>query len=314
MLAAVISILTFGCGAPDGPAKPVNVALDWSANPAHAGLLTAIDLGLDREEGVAIRLRTPPSSSDGTRLLLSGRADLAVLDLHDLAIAQQRGRDLVAVMTVIGKPLASMIASREVKRPRDLEGRTVAVSGAPSDVAVVRSIVAADGGDPKLVRIAQSGYATTQALLGGRADAATGFLNEEGVSLAAKNRGFHVFKLDSYGAPAYPELVLVGTRSVLDSDDGRLKAAVKAMIEGTRLAVADPPATLKLLRNRLPGADAALLEARTSAALDAMLPPNRLAGSVDPELMRQWSEWEAKVGIVAKQPEAARLISNRFQQ
>lgn len=314
MLAAVLSAVTFGCGAPEGPAKPVTVALDWAANPAHAGLLTAVDLGLDREQGVAIRLRTPPSSSDGTRLLLAGRADLAVLDLHDLAIAQQRGRDLVAVMTVIGRPLASLIASRDVKRPRDLEGRTVAVSGAPSDLAVVRSIVAADGGDPDLVRIAQSGYATTQALLGGRADAATGFLNEEGVTLAAKGRGFHVFKLDSYGAPAYPELMLVGTRKVLDADDGRLKSAVKALIEGTRLAVADRGATLAMLRKRLPGADQRLLGARTAAALDSMLPPNRLAGSVDPELMRQWSEWEVKVGIVARQPEAARLISNRFQQ
>ena len=293
-------------------ATQVTVLLDWTLNPAHSGLLTAIDAHTDTDAGVAVKLQTPPASSDGTRLLLSGRADLAVMDIHDLAIARERGRDLIAVMTVIGKPLASLIASPAIKRPRDLEGKTVAISGAPSDIAVTRSIVAADGGDPNKVHIQQAGYAATEALVGGRADAATGFFNEEGVALAAKNRGFHTFRLDSYGAPAYPELLLVTTKKKIAEARETIKATVGALAEGTRLAVSDPTVTLDLLKTKLPGADQKLLKARTDASLGAMLPPNRRAGSLDPELMREWGIWEAAQHIVKQEPDTVRMMTIRF--
>jgi ABC-type nitrate/sulfonate/bicarbonate transport system substrate-binding protein len=271
-----------------------------------------MDKGLDRKAGVKLSLRTPPSSSDGVRLLLSDRADLAVMDIHDLAIARERGRDLVAVMSVVGRPLASLIAAPSVRRPSDLQGRRVAVSGAPSDTAVTAAIVRADGGDPRRVRITPTGFATTEALIGGRAAAATGFLNEEGVALTSRGRGFRVFRLEDSGAPAYPELVLVATSKTIRERPELVRAAVEAIAEGTRRAVADPDSTLRMLERRLPGADRALLAARTRAALGAMLPPNGRAGSLDPKLMARWSSWEVDGGVVRRRPEISRLMTTRF--
>ena len=53
-------------------------------------------------------------------------------------------------MPIVQRPLAAVIARGDagVRRPRDLEGRTVGVTGLPSDEAVVDSEVSADGGDP----------------------------------------------------------------------------------------------------------------------------------------------------------------------
>ena len=313
-LTAVAAIAAVsGCSQSD-PARlrPVNVLLDWTANPAHSGLLTAQTNGFDRSNGVVIKLRTPPSSSDGTRLLLTGRADLAVLDLHDLAIARERGRDLVAVMAVIGRPLSSLIAAGQISRPRGLEGKTVAVSGAPSDLAVTNSIVRADGGDPAKVRIAQSGYAATQALVGGRAQAATGFLNEEGVTLATKGSGFHVFPLERYGAPAYPELVLVATRKLITTDPKLVQSTVRALISGTRAAVANPNATIAMLQRRLPGSQKQLLAGRAKAALAAMVPQNGRAGSLDLQLMANWADWEYQQQIVTTRPDVGSLMTTEF--
>ena len=64
-----------------------------------------------------------------------------MLDIHDLAIAREQGADLVAVGALVGKPLAALIAQPDVARPRDLEGRTVGVSGLPSDPAFLKAIV-----------------------------------------------------------------------------------------------------------------------------------------------------------------------------
>ena len=72
-----------------------------------------------------------------------------MLDLHDLALARSKGRDLVGVMALVQRPLAAVLAQPDVRRPRDLSGARVGVTGVPSDEAVLRAIVGGDGGDPK---------------------------------------------------------------------------------------------------------------------------------------------------------------------
>ena len=85
------------------------------------------------------------------------------------------------------------------------------ITGVPSDTAVLRSIVAGAGGDPRRVHTVTIGFNAVAALLAHRVDAATAFWNDEGVTLARRHPGFHIFRVDAFGAPAYPELVLCAT-------------------------------------------------------------------------------------------------------
>jgi putative hydroxymethylpyrimidine transport system substrate-binding protein len=107
----------------------------------------AVRNGYDRRHGIRLRIRPPGSSPDSLKLLASGRADVAVLDIHDLGLARERGADVVAVAALVQRPLAAIIAQPDVRHPRELEGRTVGVSGLPSDPAVLRAVVEGDGGD-----------------------------------------------------------------------------------------------------------------------------------------------------------------------
>ena len=136
------------------------------------------------------------------------------MDIHDLAIADAKdpGR-LVAVMALVQRPLAALLAVPEIKRPRDLEGHRAGVSGLPSDIAVMRSIVAGDGGDPDKVRPVTIGFQAVPTLLARRTASATGFWNVEGLALRERRPSAHEFRVDGYGAPAYPELVLVTRRA-----------------------------------------------------------------------------------------------------
>ena len=156
-----------GCGGDDGPgARPTpaeppidaTLLLDFAPNAVHSGIYAATRRGLDRKAGIDLRVQVPTASTDAVRLLLGGRAQLAVLDIHDLAIARERGRDLVGVMALVQRPLAAVLADSSVRRPRDLEGRRVGVTGLPSDDAVLQSIVRGDGGDPAEVRSTTIGF------------------------------------------------------------------------------------------------------------------------------------------------------------
>src|SRR5207253_5862651 len=131
-----------------------------------------------------------------------------------------------------------------VRRPRDLEGRKVGVTGLPSDEAVVDSEVAADGGDPAAVDRVTIGFNAVASLAAGKVDAATGFWNAEGVSLRRQGVPIRIFKVDRYGAPPYPELVLATSRKTLEHDPELVDAVLDATRRGYKAAVEDPAAAL----------------------------------------------------------------------
>src|SRR4051794_15677428 len=209
LLAAVA--VAAGCGTTGGtdsrPDQEARLLLDFAPNAVHAGIYLALQRGYDEAEGVRLDVETPGQSTDGIKALLSGRDDLAIVDIHDLAIARAKGRDVVGVMALVQTPLAAVLAQPDVRRPRDLAGRKVGVTGLPSDDAVLKSIVEGDGGDAAKVRKVTVGFNAVQALLSKKVAGATAFWNAEGVALKAKRPGVRQFLVQDYGAPSYPELV-----------------------------------------------------------------------------------------------------------
>ena len=140
-----------GCGGTTGGDRPDETAtllLDFTPNAVHAGIYVASERGFDTAEGVKLEIRKPSASTDALKLLQGGRADMAILDIHDLGIAREQGRDLVGVMALVQRPLAAVLAQPGVRTPKDLEGKRAGVTGLPSDAAVLRSVVAGAGGDP----------------------------------------------------------------------------------------------------------------------------------------------------------------------
>ena len=115
-----------------------------------------------------LRVRMPAASTDGLKLLLAQRADFAILDIHDLALARQQGKDVVGILPLVQRPLAAVLAQPSVRTPRGLEGKSVGVTGVPSDSAVLESIVRGAGGNPKRVREVTIGFKPCRRCWAGR--------------------------------------------------------------------------------------------------------------------------------------------------
>lgn len=289
-----------GCGGDDAePSAPrgVTLVLDFAPNAAHAGIYTARRQGFYRERGLDLTVRVPGASTDAPRLLEAGRVDFAVLDIHDLGIARERGFAVVGAMPIVQRPLAAILARRDgpVRRPRDLEGRTVGVTGLPSDEALVDSEVAADGGDPGRVERVTIGFNAVSSLAAGKVDATTGFWNAEGVALRQRGVPLRVFKVDRYGAPPYPELVIAASRGTIRRDPEAVDALLAATSRGYELAVERPAVALDDLLAANPGLDRADQAAQLRA-----LRPDLHPAPFDPEVLREWAAWDLEHGILER--------------
>ena len=241
-------------------------------------------------------MREPGDPGAVPKLLAAGRVDFAILDIHDLGIAREQGLDIVGTMAIVQRPLAAMIAPRSgpVRRPRDLEGRTVGVTGLPSDEAVVDSEVRADGGDPAQVHRVTIGFNAVSALAAGRVDAATGFWNAEAVALARRGVPNRVFKVNRYGAPPYPELILTASRQTIDEDPDLVDAMVGATTRGYRVRLRTPrpkPSTTSSHRSRR---STAATRRRSSRSCGPTSSPRPL----DPWVLSEWAAWDLEHGLL----------------
>ncbi len=299
LLAAVLLLAgAAGCGgggAEPGVPRGATLVLDFTPNAVHSGIYAAQGEGYYRDAGVDLEVRQPGESTDAPKLLAAGRADFAILDLHDLGIARERGLDLVGAMPIVQRPLAAVIARADhgIRSPRDLEGRTVGVTGLPSDEAVVDSEVSADGGDPARVDEVTIGFNAVSSLAAGRVDAATGFWNAEGVALRRQGVPIRIFKVDRYGAPPYPELVLATSRRTLDRDPALVRSVVAATRRGYAFTEQHPARAL----GDLLAADPALNRADQQAQLRALLPDLHPA-PFKPRVLREWAAWDLQHGLL----------------
>jgi putative hydroxymethylpyrimidine transport system substrate-binding protein len=302
LLAASLALagLTAGCGGGGAePGAPIGatLVLDFTPNAVHSGIFAAQAESFYKEAGVDLTVHAPGESTDAPKLLAAGRTDFAILDITDLGIAREQGLPLVGVMPIVQRPLAAVLAraDRGIASPRDLEGKTVGVTGLPSDEAVVDSEVSASGGDPDQVHEVTIGFDAVSSLAAGKVDAATGFWNAEGVALQQQGVPIRTFKVDRYGAPPYPELVLTTTEATLRKEPELVRDVVDATRRGYRFTEANPSRALADLL----AANPSLQRAEQQAQLEVLLPDLK-PEPFDPGVLREWAAWALAHGLLSE--------------
>jgi ABC-type nitrate/sulfonate/bicarbonate transport system substrate-binding protein len=313
LLVAAVAAFAAGCGTSSGgsdsrPEQDAELLLDFAPNAVHAGIYLALQRGYDEAEGVDLDVEPPGQSTDGIKALLSGQADLAIVDIHDLAIAQGKGKDVVGVMALVQTPLAAILAQPDVTRPSQLEGRKVGVTGLPSDDAVLASIVAGDGGDAAKVRKVTVGFNAVQALLTRKVSGATAFWNVEGVALKAKRPDVHEFRVEDFGAPSYPELVLATSRETLESNAPVVRAAIRALRRGYEASINDPESAVSALTDAEPTLKRELTAKELDAISASFTAGADFYGELNPDTLATWATWEQKFGIVKAKPDVAKMF------
>src|SRR3954470_6147382 len=256
LAAALLATALTACG--DGGAEPgapkgATLVLDFTPNAVHSGIYAAQANGYFKDEGIDLHIQEPSSTADSAKLLEAGRADFAVMDINDFGIARERGLDLVAIAAIVQRPLASVIARdpNEIRTPADLAGKTIGVTGVPSDDAVLDTVLRSGGVDPSSVHRVTIGFNAVSALAAGKIDAATAFWNAEGVQLQQMGVPIREFRVDQFGAPRYPELVVAASRDSCP----RAHALVEGLDRGYAVLNANPASAFDDLLREVNGLD-----------------------------------------------------------
>jgi len=316
LLVLALALLS-ACGGDDGTSgttagtQRAEVILDWFPNADHAGLLAARERGYFREAGVEVTTTVPSDPAAALTQVAAGRAPFALSYEPEVLLARARGIPVRAVGALVAQPLNAVIAraDRGIRRPRDLEGRTVGIAGVPSDRPLLDAVVRADGGDPARVRTRTVGFTLAPALTAGRVDAIIGaYWNIEVPEIEARGVETVVMRLERHGVPTYDELVLVTSDRVARERPELVRAVLAGLARGQSWAAGDADGAAALVAAANPDLSRRVLPEQVR--LTAPLLSRDLA--LLPARWRTYADWMRRNGLLRGKVDVARAADPSF--
>jgi len=323
LAAATLTVLAAGCGekkdTTSGPkgTQDFDVVLDYFPNADHVGLYAGIEDGEFRKVGLDVKPRTPPDPSAPLKLLLAGKADVAISYEPELLLARDKGARLVSVGAIVQKPLTSImsIGGAGVDSPADLRGKTVGTAGIPYQSAYLDTILARAGIPKSSVKRVDVGFNLVPAMLSKKVDATLGaFWNYEGVQLDQQGKDPSIIRMEQAGVPTYAELIVVARREDVANRGPEFRRFMAALGRGYAAARDDVPRAVDALLKANPDLDADLQAAAVKATLPVFFP----AGDKKPfgwQSPREWNaygNWMYANKLLSKPPDAGRALTNEF--
>lgn len=239
---ALAALPTLG-GALAAAPTSVPILLDWTPNTDHAGLYAAVAQGYFRKAGIAAHIAVPSSATNALEEVATGKVDFAVSYEPDVLLARAQGIPVVSVMALVDRPLNTImsLASSHITSARDLRGKSIGITGVPSDHAVVSAVLQYAHIPPSDVKVVTVGYNLLPALLHHDVAAVEGvYWTWEAVELRQQGYKVNVLHLESIGVPTYDELVLVTSDHLAQSDPALVRRTVQAIQAGYAFAYAHP--------------------------------------------------------------------------
>jgi putative hydroxymethylpyrimidine transport system substrate-binding protein len=316
----LVALLLAACGERSEPTgapaqQRLTVLLDWLPNADHAPIYAAQASGAFRRAGLDVRIQTPSDATSPLKLLAARRVDLAITYEPELLLARDKGQKIAGVGALVQRPLSSLISLKgKVKTPRDLDGKTVGVTGLPSDEAALRAILAHAGLDRGGVKTVEVGFNLVPALLSKKVDAILGaYWNVEAVELARQHKDPTVIRIDEAGVPTYNELVFAAREDYLGEKGEVVRRFMQALARGAEAMRTDPAVAVNALVAANKDLDRNTELAQVRKTLPVFFPAaGKPFGWMDPVQWNRYGDWMYDSKLVTRPPNAARALTNEF--
>ncbi|HET7566964.1 MAG TPA: ABC transporter substrate-binding protein [Gaiellaceae bacterium] len=311
----VASVVAAAFAYSGGSSTHVSVLLDWTPNPDHVGLFYARDEGMFAKRGLDVSIAAPSDPTSALKLVAAGKVDLAVSYEQELFFAAEKKLPVVAVAAVVPRPLNSIMAIEPgIRSVRDLKGKTIGVTGVPSDDASLDTALAHAGLSRADVKVQHVGYNLLPALLAHRVDAVLGvYRNVEGIELAQRGLKPAVIPLDRAGIPTYDELVLAASANRLRSDPdyaATVRKLVSGFLAGTAAARTHERTALAVLKKATASSDR-FLTAATPATLALLAGPGGV-GCMRAADWARFGAWMHRRALLKRGVAASAAMTTRF--
>ena len=266
LLAVMMACSVTACGDKNNGLEKVTFVLDWTPNTNHTGIYVADALGYFEEAGLEVEIQQPPE--DGASVLVaSGKADFGVgfQDSMAAAISGEDALPITAVAAIIQHNTSGIIsnAGNGMDVPKGMEGHSYATWNGAIELATLKEVVEADGGDfSKVEMIPSTVTDEVSALKTNSVDSIWIFYGWAGVKMELENMATDYFAFkDIDPVFDYYTPVLISNNRFLEEKPETAKAFLAAVSKGYEYAIENPEEAADILCEAAPELDKELVVA-----------------------------------------------------
>ncbi len=297
--------------------EKITFVLDWTPNTNHTGLYVAQELGYFEEAGLEVEIVQPPE--DGAEVLVaSGKAQFGVSFQDSLApaFAGDRALPITAVASVIQHNTSGIIsrAGEGMDIPKGMEGHTYATWNGAIELATLKAVVEADGGNFEKVELIPSKATDEVTALRTRSvDSIWIFYAWAGVKTELEELDTDYFAFaDIDSVFDYYTPVIISGNTFLEKHPDMAKAFMEALSKGYQYAMEHPEEAADILCKAAPELDKELVLASQKYLVNEYQSDAQYWGQIDAERWNNFYKWVNENDLVESEIPLDTGFSNEY--
>ncbi|WP_372637922.1 ABC transporter substrate-binding protein [Cohnella sp.] len=289
--------------APAAELKEVKVVLDWTPNTNHTGLYVARDMGLWEKHGLKVELILPPEAG-ASALVAGGQAEFGVGAQESMILAREQGLPLVSIAPIIQHNTSGFASpvDKNIKEPKDFEGKTYGGWGSPAERAVIESIMNVQQADVNKVNFVNAGTADFFTATKKGIDFEWIFYAWTGIEAELRGEPVNMVYLTDYSKQLdYYTPLLLTNEKVIQEDPELVRAFLAGASEGYQYAIDHPDAAADVLIKAVPEINADLVKASQKWLSPKYKDDAPRWGEQKREVWSGYGEWMLENGLMEKE-------------
>lgn len=300
----------------------LNIALDWTPNVNHIGLLVAKEKGFYNQNGLEVQFLNPADDhyalTPGKKLELN-QAQVAIAPFETVISLNNKPNkvDAVAIFALLQTDLSSIVSlqSSGITLPKQLDGKIYASYKARYEDHIVIQMIKNNGGNGNLQLTYPEKLGIWNTLLQGNADATWIFDNWEGVEAEKKGIALTHFRLSDYNIPYGYSPVMLTKHSNIQHNTIAYASLVKATQKGYLFAKNNSNEAIKILEKYVTQQEQNNICLKT--ALQKTLPyigNETNCGIMQPDRVKNFLQWLVQHQLERKNILTQTLYTNQLLQ
>ena len=238
-----------------GATTPATLMLNWYPYGEHAPFYYGLQQGIFAKHGIDLTVDAGQGSTKTVQAIGSAQADFGWADTPAVLSNIDKGVKVksAGVFLQTTPSAVQVFADSGIEEPKDLVGRTIAVSAGDAPTTTFPIYLDKVGvAENEVTQQSLDSAGKMAAMLSGRVDGLIGFAHDQGPTIADKSgREVRYLRYSDAGLNFYSNGLIVNTSTIAD-DPELVQSMVDATSEAYAAAAADPEAAVDAMAGKDP--------------------------------------------------------------
>jgi NitT/TauT family transport system substrate-binding protein len=226
--------------------EAVSLRLNWYLGGLHVPFYYGKDMGFFKQEGIDLTINEGRGSANTVQVVAAGSDTFGMADSSSLITTASKGADVKSVMSLLNSTGFSVVslASSNIRRPKDLEGKSLAVSPGDPLGQLFRALAAHNKLDINTIKFVQvDPAAKVVSVLEKKVDALLGGADDQFFLIKYKGVEPHALRYADHGANIVG-MTIMTTGNLIKSKPDLVRRFVRASVRSWEEAKKNPQAAV----------------------------------------------------------------------